>query len=102
MNDHEREIQVARARQAAIDGEINALMAERSRLDERVSNLGNEIRRMELPCWQCQQPGSIDVRHWLNSITDIQALAARSIGGKPPGCCQIHTFKPRGVSVGYA
>jgi hypothetical protein len=89
-------------RRAVIDEEILALEAERTRLDASIANLNNEIKRAEVPCWQCAWSNAADVRHWLNCTTDPNLLAAKCISGLPPGCCRIATVQHRPVPTSYA
>jgi hypothetical protein len=92
MSNHEPhdELLAAQARRAEINERILALEAERTRLDKRIADLGVVVNRPELPCWQCDRPEAIDVRHWLNSSYDLNA--ATSVTGMPRGCCRIGTF----------
>jgi hypothetical protein len=102
MNSDEHELRAAQMRRAVIDEEILALEAERSRLDKHIADLNNEIKRGEMPCWRCDRPQSLDVRHWLALVTDPQVLAAKVIGGLPPGCCRVSTVQHRPVPSSYA
>jgi hypothetical protein len=98
MNDDPAHAELVRAQaeRTALDAKIAELEAERSRLDAKVASLAKAVNRTDLACWSCQEPESVDVKHWL--LCNFDPHAAMSIGGLPRGCCRIGVFKQR-VSV---
>jgi hypothetical protein len=85
------ELTIATALLATVSDQIRALEFRRAQIQQRIADLtAAPPSREGIPCWTCDSPQAVDVRHVLGVSPNPKA--ATTLGGMPRGCCRVETF----------